>query len=270
MFLVSIINMSAQNRTHIVPIGKAIMKIDYRRTVVTDTLEPEKKNKSEIISLLISNNGSAFYSTTRRAETQMMADNFEYTLQVLKGEGKMGNLSSYETDIIYKFYNENVLIQHSRYDLTNWELKEEIIKPTWEMRDSICRILGYDCIKATCSFRGREWIVYFCPDIPINDGPWKLCGLSGLILKAHDQDYHYCYDALSVTIPENEIVELWDSNSRVAIKDRRKALQYRRKVLNKDLTSIISTWSGISIECDHKATKNRNNYDFEETDYPHE
>jgi len=38
------------------------------------------------------------------------------------------------------------------------------------------------CKKATTFFRNREITVWYCPDIPIFDGPWKLGGLPGLIV----------------------------------------------------------------------------------------
>ncbi|SFV31299.1 GLPGLI family protein [Thermoflavifilum thermophilum] len=38
------------------------------------------------------------------------------------------------------------------------------------------------CKKATTFFRNREITVWYCPDIPISDGPWKLGGLPGPIV----------------------------------------------------------------------------------------
>ena len=32
----------------------------------------------------------------------------------------------------------------------------------WELVDSVTTVLGYECKGARCSFRGREWIVYYC------------------------------------------------------------------------------------------------------------
>ncbi|MBD5356784.1 MAG: GLPGLI family protein [Bacteroides sp.] len=50
------------------------------------------------------------------------------------------------------------------------------------MTDTTAFILGYECIMAEIDYHGHHWQAWFSPDIPVNDGPWKVCGLSGLIL----------------------------------------------------------------------------------------
>lgn len=56
------------------------------------------------------------------------------------------------------------------------------------MHEDTTTILNIVCQKATMEFRGREYTAWFTMDIPINDGPWKLYGLPGLILKAEDSE----------------------------------------------------------------------------------
>src|SRR3712207_8163725 len=48
------------------------------------------------------------------------------------------------------------------------------------------------------TFRGRTWRVWFALDIPFPDGPWKLCGLPGLILKAEDSKGHFSFDCVGI------------------------------------------------------------------------
>lgn len=63
----------------------------------------------------------------------------------------------------------------------------------WQIIDSTKKVLGYTCQKAECDFRGRRWAAWFAPDVPVNDGPWKLGGLPGLIMEAYDRgkQYHF-------------------------------------------------------------------------------
>ncbi|HIR32843.1 MAG TPA: GLPGLI family protein, partial [Candidatus Coprenecus merdigallinarum] len=61
---------------------------------------------------------------------------------------------------------------------------------------------GYNCQRATGTFRGREWQVWFTYDIPYNYGPWKLGGLPGLILKAEDSSGTFVWEAVSLIRPE--------------------------------------------------------------------
>lgn len=53
----------------------------------------------------------------------------------------------------------------------------------WQIaEDSTKTVLGYQCIMASTDYHGRKWTVWFTPEIPVQDGPWKFCGLPGLIL----------------------------------------------------------------------------------------
>lgn len=66
---------------------------------------------------------------------------------------------------------------------------EPLTEMTWEiLPDSTTQILDHECVKARTDYHGREWEVWFAPDIPVQDGPWKLHGLPGLILAAQSGD----------------------------------------------------------------------------------
>lgn len=71
---------------------------------------------------------------------------------------------------------------------------EDIPDFQWEMLEGDSVVCDYHCQKARTSFRGRTWVVWYSLDLPYSDGPWKLSGLPGLILKASDMkgDYSFC------------------------------------------------------------------------------
>lgn len=101
---------------------------------------------------------------------------------------------------------------------------------------------------AKTNFRGRIWTAFFTPEIPIKEGPWKLCGLPGIILKASDSKNHYSYEATELFTRNVGIVEFQMKRNRIKIKDRRKGLQYRRKCLSEDISKKIQAAYCLDIK----------------------
>ncbi len=56
----------------------------------------------------------------------------------------------------------------------------------WQISNDTKTIDSLSCIKANCSFRGRNYEAWFSPDIPVPFGPWKMGGLPGLIVDLKD------------------------------------------------------------------------------------
>lgn len=80
----------------------------------------------------------------------------------------------------------------------------EIIPPfEWTVKEDTSTILGYSCILASTIFHGRTYNVWFTPDIPINEGPWKLYDLPGLILKAETEDGLFQFSAIGIEKVKN-------------------------------------------------------------------
>lgn len=75
---------------------------------------------------------------------------------------------------------------------------EDMPQIKWNLLEGDTVIIGYRCQKAVAKLRGRQWTVWYSPDIPIQDGPWKLCGLPGLILKAEESEGLYTFECIGV------------------------------------------------------------------------
>ncbi len=64
-------------------------------------------------------------------------------------------------------------------------------KPIWKLHPETDTYQGYKIQKASTHYGGRDWIVWFTPDIAESEGPFLLKGLPGLVLKAADsKGYH--------------------------------------------------------------------------------
>lgn len=83
--------------------------------------------------------------------------------------------------------------------------EEPVPDLNWQITGEDRMINGYKCYRASTRYNGRDWAVWFTPDIPVGCGPWKLGGLPGLIMEAQDAKGHYGF---SVSAVENTSVPI--------------------------------------------------------------
>ncbi len=120
-----------------------------------------------------------------------------------------GKLSTGEFMTIYKNYPAGKLT-HTEKICQDWfRYEEEMPVFDWELTDSVINVLGYECQGAKCNFRGREWTVFYAEEIPVLDGPWKLQGLPGLIMKASDRNGHYRFECIGIKSEANRPVTIY-------------------------------------------------------------
>ncbi len=100
---------------------------------------------------------------------------------------------------VYKYHLRG-RISFTEYLMPNHFMYEEKISDfNWQLFTDTLTINGYLCQKAECFYGGREWTAWFCPKLPISDGPYKFCGLPGLIIKISDRknDYSFTLESLA-------------------------------------------------------------------------
>jgi GLPGLI family protein len=109
--------------------------------------------------------------------------------------------NEYQYSDCFKDFSKNIFSEYIRMPwgaIPNSQYSEEIPEQTWNLLDDTLTIVGYLCQKATCSFRGRDYIAWFATEIPISNGPWKFGGLPGLILKIYDTDDFYTWECIGI------------------------------------------------------------------------
>ena len=120
-----------------------------------------------------------------------------------------GKLSNGEFMTIYKNYPAGRLT-HTEKICQDWfSYDEDMPRMDWTLTDSISTVLGYKCRSAQCKFRGRVWSVFYAEEIPLPDGPWKLHGLPGLILKAWDENRHYTFECIGINSKANRPITIY-------------------------------------------------------------
>lgn len=136
----------------------------------------------------------------------------------------------------------------------------------WKIvEDSTKTVMDYQCIMATTEYHGRKWTVWFSPEIPIQDGPWKLGGLPGLIMEARDLTGHHNFVATGIESSKQPIYPIFNSEyHRMGRIDMLQARRYYKDNSNAMFKAATGTELG---GVDAPATEESRKYDFLETDY---
>ena len=91
--------------------------------------------------------------------------------------------------------------------------EQELPAIDWQMQNADSVVCGYSCSKAVGEWRDRRWTVWYSMDIPIDDGPWKLQGLPGLILHAEDAQGDFFFTCVGIEEKRSPII-LWGDHMR--------------------------------------------------------
>lgn len=158
---------------------------------------------------------------------------------------------------VFKNYPEGELSVIDNILDTYYIYKDSMELQNWIIiNDSTKAILGHDCQKATCNFRGRQWTAWFALDIPISDGPWKFRGLPGLIMEVYDWKYqeHFCINGLQDSNETPIYFGLYGKDV-VFEKIERRAFQKVAYDFLRNSNSLTEAMSGISLGMQEKVIR---------------
>ncbi len=257
----------------------AVLEVRYFRTEVYDTIHRDSLFLKDEMMLRIGKTKSMFCNVKRFYQDSLRNASPDAYWGMMAAEIDKGNpnvfatLDGHKKSFLYKNYSANQVVEEDYFDITPWRYKEEWVKPEWTITDETKEILGYECVKAVTDYRGRKWIAWFTPEIPVEEGPGKVCGLPGLILEAYD-------------VNRDDVVE-WCGLRQNGLGDvgfcmSRKSDDYfevKRDEFFNNWWRYKHSNFGAKIRAAFgvgpKATPEENdpkviNYDKEETDYPHD
>lgn len=174
---------------------------------------------------------------------------------------------TYRTHLyVFKSKSENL---YNVYDYVSMQghfhYQEPLTEIEWSISDSTKNILGYECFMAEADYHGRSWTVWFTPEIPISDGPWKLQGVPGLILEASEPSGQHTFTATGIEYSNQAIVEIYDPK-RYDKSSRIEMLKMERYYRNNS-NSILKAQLDLKISADTPLSEESKKYDFIETDY---
>ena len=197
------------------PIDKVRFNVQYEMSFIQDTSNPEQIMEETMI-LKVGEKTSQFYSYTRFISDSLLRIQLAQSGGMIRREGQQGGSSNQGGQInyqIFKNYPAGKVTTLDRIGPSQFRCEETNECPEWEILPDTATMLSYLCYKATSRFKGRDYTIWFTPDIPRSEGPWKLCGLPGLILYAEDSQKHFVFECTGlINAQQDEMIQYGADN----------------------------------------------------------
>ena len=165
-------------------------------------------------------------------------------------------ISNYRFEI-YKNHNIRMINTNDHiFQMGLYEYEEPFDSFKWQITSETDTIHNYVCQKAICDFGGRIWEAWFTSEIPISEGPYKFCGLPGLILNLADTENHYSWKFLSIEKPSEIInIERTDKDRTKTTKKDFFKLQDRSSVAH-GISEMTSNDKAVQKAAEYEMSKN--------------
>lgn len=159
--------------------------INYKLTIV----DPALNSINTINSVLyIKDNQSLQVNLSKDIKPQDVDENTK--IDVFKGRPKF----------VLKDFKNKTLLLSDNIVVKTYLIGDTLLNFKWSITKEKRKISNFTCTKALLNFRGRSYIAWFANDIPIQNGPWKFCGLPGLIIKINDNKDIFTYELTGIDL----------------------------------------------------------------------
>lgn len=121
-----------------------------------------------------------------------------------KQDRELGSQSRYRDEygqIVYCDKTTNTCFFRVFFWMSPYISHEPIPVIKWQLHPDKKMIMDKLCKKATTTFRGRKYVVWYTSSIPVFVGPWKLQGLPGAILEAKSEDGEVAFETEFISFP---------------------------------------------------------------------
>ncbi len=187
-------------------LDRSHLRVTYEALVVVDTLSGMAYKDRMIVLVgdkLYKSYGEGLWKTNMLVSSEI-SDNSPQREKYSKGEGYVEALPH----AVYRDLKNKAITNRAVFpEIKNTFFRYDEPQPKfrWTLTGEMTEIKGYSCQKARTEYHGREWTVWFTPEIPVDCGLWKFSGLPGLILEAHDSKNEYVFTLNGIEQKEEPI-----------------------------------------------------------------
>lgn len=159
--------------------------LHYKFSHVRDTANRANPYTENMV-LFVGKNAGAYRSYDRQLQNQLFKKQMQEAIaNSPDGRIQINRHVTGSGTVYFQFPNEQKLVRNEEL-FGSYIIDEQIPAINWKITGDTASFGELHCQKATTHFKGRNYVVWFCPDLPVHVGPWKLNGLPGVIVDAHD------------------------------------------------------------------------------------
>jgi len=180
----------------------ALLYIHYKFSHIRDTSNRASPYREDMV-LAVGKNTGVYRSYQRQLENAQT----KKQLRAQAGSSEV-RLNIHRTGTgteYFQYPNDHKLIR-KEFLFGNFLVTGSLPVIDWQITGDTTTLGTLHCQKARGHFRGRDYIAWFCPDLPLHVGPWELNGLPGVIVEAYDEkkEIQFLFDGVEKTTPSTE------------------------------------------------------------------
>ena len=214
------------SKDKLIPVDEMRLKVQYNVDFHYSKEKPEKV-KRDVMYTEIGN--KVCHSYIEREWKNEVKFNRNYENDGKRGTNAFFALYSNIGEVFVGYPKGKNTVIYSLDVLGTFKYEEPTAKLRWTITEEKLDTLDYHCTMAVCKYAGREYRAWFTEEIPVSYGPWKLCGLPGLIIKAEtvDGEYRFVLGGIE-TVKTPADISLW---KRDFISTSKKKVRKQEKLL---------------------------------------
>ena len=214
-------------------------------------------NRRDFVFLDIGGRVTKFYSRYTQMRDSVASEGIKNNLPPMEIQDMRRDIPRGTDPAYYQRYDKKRTVVSTVTVFNGYMYEEPLEMPEWTLHEDTMTVLGYLCKRATTHYRGRDWEVYYAPEIQLSRGPWKLWGLPGLITRATDADHYFLFEIDLFKRLENPFPILY-IHRKLGPKGGRKGDEYKvvsketymkyEASYHKDMSAFISFEIGSEIK----------------------
>lgn len=217
IFAIAIFNINAQT---VERNGEpALLSVDYEFVHVRDTTNRENPLKVNV-RLYLGKESSLYVNQTiaemrEKMEVRMKEMGISVNGMASGMTVSIGGGSQAGTEELLITPKSKKMVQIDNIGQTIYEIQQDFPSLDWNITEETKEIGGYHVQQAKATYKGRDYVAWFAPDLPFSYGPWKFNGLPGLILEVSDVENEVQFlfkdlaqledEAVKIGVPENAV-----------------------------------------------------------------